>query len=181
MPTRPDARAGAPIDDRDLALIAQRFAASPAFHAAGLVHRETQRRPATRAIGATAVLRFGNDHARELQVIVLPRPDAAHVFVVNIVDSGRAGTGDVDAGGGGTGGVDADARDTFALADWMRAHGVFDDTVNRFTLASYPGGFEQRLDAFIAWLGGILGMHGVERILHGDTWEDVPFDWAGMR
>ncbi|GAA6167976.1 hypothetical protein [Sessilibacter corallicola] len=68
----------------------------------------------------------------------------------------------------------------FCLDDWLKIHGE-ENVIDAFRLLSYSGSFSDRLDAFFIYLESIFSMPELMNILSGTEWEDVPFDWAGMK
>lgn len=68
----------------------------------------------------------------------------------------------------------------FCLDDWLKIHGV-KNVIDSFRLSSYSGEFSERLDLFFMYLESIFSIPELMNILSGREWEEVPFNWAGMK
>lgn len=68
----------------------------------------------------------------------------------------------------------------FSLEDWQKTHGS-DNSLHEYKLASYQGTYAEKLEGFMDYLELVFTKHNMPQILLGETWEDVEFDWGGMR
>ena len=70
--------------------------------------------------------------------------------------------------------------ESFGLEDWLKYKNMF-KSYDALRLTSYDGEFHERVDSFLIYLSGIFSTTPLVNVLEGDIWENVPFDWAGMR
>jgi hypothetical protein len=66
------------------------------------------------------------------------------------------------------------------LKDWLKKHDQLTDP-NSFKLSSYGGKPDQRWSQFLNFLNTAFSISSLKEILRGNAWEDIPFDWAGIK
>lgn len=105
-------------------------------------------------------INFSNNKSRSLEIVFHPRDTDKSYFLVYIINNSNS--------------------DSFNIEAWLKQNNKKKE-VEIFNLESHSGNFENRIENFLVLFGEILKIEKIKRILNGETWESIDFDWAGMR
>jgi len=76
--------------------------------------------------------------------------------------------------------VYGDNKKSFNLFNWLKYHEQVSDR-SIFKFSQFSGNFSSQLKQLLARINLFLSDDSLEPILNGESWEEIPFDWAGMR
>ena len=71
-------------------------------------------------------------------------------------------------------------EDSFSVGNWLKYHDKWEG-YDKFHIGSYNGNFLEQVTALFLYFTSIFTADDFLPIITGEKWEDVPFDWAGMR
>lgn len=145
--------------DEKLALFQTELSSNGFLQRAGFSFVGAKFVPPTNLLGGAHKLSFGNDKGRSIEISYYSS-DQNEFFLVSVVNT--------------------QLSKTFNISHWLKKRGVPVD-LGSFKLASYDGDLQSRLRGFVEWLRVVLDTPGLAEIFRGEHWEDVAFDWAGMR
>lgn len=126
----------------------------------GFQQKSFERIPATKAISESYKLELANLAGMRVEVLFHPLPNVLGVFVVYIYSDKHS--------------------EPINLKDWLKKHEKLVDQ-NMFKLSNYAGSSEDKFGAFFEYLNLILNDNAVQGILRGEVWEEIPFDWTGIK
>jgi len=66
------------------------------------------------------------------------------------------------------------------VKDWLKKYNVLPNEKS-FKLEGYHGTLNDRLKLFSEFLGDVFSQKNMNLILSGANWEELPFDWSGIR
>ena len=69
---------------------------------------------------------------------------------------------------------------SLSLFDWLKYHNKENNRAV-FRLSHYDGGFFEKIKQIVERINSFLSDPLFDPILSGHDWEEIPFDWAGMR
>lgn len=133
---------------------------TPKVSSLGLEFSSSERRPGTELLGESYILNFLNKNSRSLQIIYYPPSDGRDFFLLNIKNTETNGT--------------------FNLTDWLKQNGKHDavatlDSINNINA------FDKKVKHLADFLNSLLKDDDLNGIMRGDHWQEVYFDWAGMK
>lgn len=149
------------MQNEKLKRVTDGVSACQGFQRLKLQYFKTEHRPGTTLLGESFVLKFNNEKSRSVQVIFHPRNENKDFFLINVVNT--------------------ENNEAFNVEDWQKKYDVARATQDPFKLVNYAGTFSERLDAFIFFLDRLLSHEDLAAIIEGRRWENVSFDWAGMK
>lgn len=119
-----------------------------------------ERIPATKAAPESHKICFSNKKNRSIDLIFYPLPNDQGIILAYINN--------------------LDEKQVINLKDWLKKHNHLPSD-NSFKLASYSGDTNDRWIGLRNFLNDAFRLTPLSKILLGDTWEDIPFDWAGIK
>lgn len=115
--------------------------------------------PPTELMSEGFLMKFSNQYKREIDFIFYP-DDETDVVLITIINT-ATGT-------------------NFFLNHWIKKHKI-PITTKHLHLHKYTGSFNEKIKHYVDYLNSTLENKDLVSILAGKTWQNVPFDWAGMR
>ncbi len=116
--------------------------------------------PPTKVVSESYQINLENESNRRIEIIYHPEPGISGIFLFYIYQT--SGNQPVE------------------LGDWLKKHKKLAEP-NPFKLSSYSGEYKERLKKFFDFLSSVLSNSAMQEILKGNAWEDIPFDWTGIK
>jgi hypothetical protein len=139
--------------------IIQEISSRPNFSSLGFELTISERRPATELLGESYAVTFSNQDSRSIQIIYYPPSDGKDFFLVNIKN--------------------INTNSVFNLMDWLKQNEKHQAIATLNSINS-TNTFNEKVKYLAAFLNDLLGNDDLNRVMRGH-WEEVYFDWAGMK
>lgn len=127
---------------------------------AGYSERGLEYIPATKVVPESFKLNFYSNKDLRVEIIFYPLPNNRSFFLCYVKRGENNGV--------------------INLKDWLKKHKKLNGD-DQFKLAKYSGNIEQQMEAFSNFLEKVFTDGLMLEILTDQRWEDLPFDWAGIR
>ena len=116
--------------------------------------------PPTKVVGTSFKRTYFSPSGVIVEIIFYPPPEMKGFFVVNIRN------------------VHKDA--TFEIGNWLKFHKMAVKN-SAFSLSNYVGSIDLQMSGFWDFLQSVFSDPIMREIIKGETWEDIPFDWTGIK
>ncbi len=120
----------------------------------------TQYRPKKGFLEESFLFKIHNKKMRSIEFIYHPRDNGRSYFLINIENT--------------------KTNKSFNMEDWLRTKKILKKE-DYFKLEKYQGCFEEKINSFLLFIENEFKNNQLIKIINGEFWEDIPFDWAGMR
>lgn len=125
----------------------------------GYVSHGIENVPATKVVPESFKLILKNEAKIRVEIIFYPLPNELGIILFYIWRE--------------------DKKEPINLKDWLKKHGKLKKGM--FKLETYSGNLDEKMKAISENIGSMIVDQGMRDILEGKDWEDIPFDWTGLK